>query len=696
MGSTWPRPAGALCFALLLPLILFACASRQDVTGPVVKSIRFRGNSAVSSRDLARAIATQSTGWWPFAKKHAFDPVIWAEDLKRVVRVYESRGYYNATVVSEHVDTTKAGEVRLDVQLREGEQAHVTSLEVTGLEGLPAPDREAAQGRLPLVPGRAFTEPGWASTKDRVRTTIRERGYAAATVTGEARVDRATHEAKLDIAVRPGPPSSFGDIRIDTRGGTAIKPNWIWEEVRQAIPEGRRFSDADLVEARRRVTGMGVFGAVQVTAGDPDPDTGRVPVLVETQEAPFHTLRLGGGIRVDQIRNEGRVIGEWTNRNFLGGMRRLTAHAEAGWAFIPSLIAPESSFGGSASRRDGPIGRAKVAFEQPRLFGIVALRQLTSFDLDRTLEQTYDQAAGRFAIGVLWRPRTSLTLTPTYHLEGEFLNGATPGTVFTSPLTLGCQTTSQSCFVWLSYLEEAISWDRRDDPLEPRRGYYASLDLQQGGGPLGGTYKYLRFLPELRGFLTPGEGPLTFAARLRVGELYPAEGTESAVDTRFYSGGAFSMRGFNERRLSPLLLTTPPATSSNPQPTPFTLPVGGNGLFDGSFEVRWAMTEHLVLAVFVDVGQVTEGRLGPSALGHLLYAAGVGARYRTPIGPIRVDLGVRLPFGTPPPLFVPGPSGQIVQQTYAVNDTCFGIGRSVSTLVGDSRCALHISIGEAF
>src|SRR5579871_5061551 len=174
MGSLSLRAAGAVCFALLLPVILSGCAARQDVTGPVVKSLRFRGNSAVSSRDLSRALATQSTGWWPFAKKHVFDPIIWAEDLKRVVRVYESRGYHDATVVSEHVDSTKAGEVRLEVEVREGQRTHVASLAVTGLDGLSPPDRAAAQDRLPLAPGGAFTEQGWASTKDRVRTTLRE------------------------------------------------------------------------------------------------------------------------------------------------------------------------------------------------------------------------------------------------------------------------------------------------------------------------------------------------------------------------------------------------------------------------------------------------------------------------------------------------------------------------------------------
>jgi translocation and assembly module TamA len=693
------RRGSSAALVALVPLVAAACAARQDVPGPEVKSIRFRGNHAVSSGDLEDAIATQATAWWPFAKKRAFDPVIWDQDLRRIVRLYEARGYYGAAVVQSHVETPKPGQVRLEVEVREGEPVRVASLAVTGLEALPAPDRGAATERLPLAPGRVFTEADWAATKEHIRGALRGRGYAGVQVDGEARVDRGTRAAALAVAARPGPSCAFGDIRVDTRDGKHIQPAWVWEEVRQAIPEGRRFSDADIAEARRRVIGMGVFGAVKVAAGEPDPSTGRVPVLVETQEAPFHTLRLGGGLRVDQIRNEGRLVAEWTNRDFLGGMRRLTAHAEAGWAFIPSIISLGGASTTTTASRNGPVGRGRLAFEQPRFLGHPTLREQSSFDLDRTLEQTYDQAAGRLANGIAWRPRASLTLSPSYHLEGEYLNGATPGTVYTAPLTLGCHTTGQSCFVWLSYLEEAVTWDRRDDPLEPRNGFYASLSVQEGGGPLGGTFEYVRVLPEVRGYVTFARGAVTLASRLRVGELYPASGNpdDSAVDTRFYAGGAFSMRGFNERRLSPLLLTTPPPTSANPNPTPFTQPIGGNGLFDGSFEVRWSVTAHLIIAAFLDAGEVTQGRLAAADLGHLLYAVGLGVRYLTPIGPVRLDFGRRLPLGQPPPLFVVDSLGQITQQSYAVNDSCLGLGGSgVSTLVGDNLCALHISIGEAF
>jgi translocation and assembly module TamA len=655
MGESRDRLADAPRLALLLPLLVLGCAAHQDVPGPLVKSIRFRGNHAVSSSALADAIMTQRTGWWPFATRHGFDPVVWDRDLDRIVRFYEARGYYDAKVTKVHVDTAKAGEVRLEVEVQEGEPTHLSSLEVKGLDGLPEADREA-------------------------------------------RVDRATRVATAKIEAHPGPLSSFGEIRIDSHGETAIRPQWIWDEVRQAIPEGRRFSDEDLAEARKRLVGMGVFGGVKVAAGAPDPATGRLPVLVETREAPFHTLRLGGGLRVDQIRNEGRFIAEWTNRNFLGGLRRLTAHAEAGWAVIPSLFAVQNQTG-TVEERNGPVGRARLTFEQPRLFGRPPLRWTTSFDLDRTLEQTYDQAAGRFATGIAWRPRSSLTLGPSYHLEGEYLNGATPGTAFSAPLTLGCQTTGNSCFVWLSYVEAAITWDRRDDPLEPHKGFYLGLSVQQGGGPLGGTFDYTRVVPEARAFLSFADNAVTLAARARLGALYPSSGNpeDSAVDTRFYSGGAFSMRGFNERRLSPLLLTTTPATPSNPNPPTFTLPIGGNGLVDSSFEVRWRATTNLVIAAFVDIGQVTSDTLSVSDFAHLQYAVGIGARYLTPIGPIRVDFGRRLLLGQPVPLFVVNAAGQITQQSYAVNESCFGLGGSgVPTPVPDGLCAIHVSIGEAF
>jgi translocation and assembly module TamA len=549
--------------------------------------------------------------------------------------------------------------------------------------------------------GDAFEEERWQEATAELRDRLRERGYARAEVLGEARVGVDTQRVSLKIEARPGRRYRFGEIRVSTNGGTAIPAPWIWEEVRLAISEGERYSPSALVDARRRLTGMGVFAMAEVIEGEPSSADGSdlLPVVVNTREAPLHTLRLGGGLRIDQIRNEARLLSEWINRNFRGGMRRLTARVELGWAFLPNIFASFQG-GSSEARRNGPVLRSYVEFEQPRFLGRPTLRERSLLEVARTMEQAYDVLGARLINGVIWRPTTSFTLYPSYHLETYLLDGAANTGVVSAPLALGCHTTDQECWIWLSYIEEVLTLDRRDNLLEPREGWYASLSLQQGGGPLQGDYTFLRVLPELRGYASFGaDRALTLAARARVGELLPSSGDpdDTAVVTRFYTGGAFSMRGFNERRLSPLLLVTPLPTDSNPTPNSYSVPVGGNGLIDGSFELRYELTGDLVGAAFVDFGQVTRDRLRFSDVKTTLIAVGVGLRYRTPVGPVRVDVGVRLPVGTLPPLLVQDMNGAITQVPYAQNKSCFGVGGSSGDgVVGDGLCVLHISIGEAF
>jgi len=209
---------------------------------------------------------------------------------------------------------------------------------------------------------------------------------------------------------------------------------------------------------------------------------------------------------------------------------------------------------------------------------------------------------------------------------------------------------------------------------------------------------------DLRGYLSFGEDDvLTLSARLRVGELWPTSGNpeDSAVVTRFYGGGAVSMRGFNDRRLSPLLLVQAPGAAPGAAAgVQITLPIGGDGMIDGSVETRYSLTEALRLATFVDFGQVTTAQVKLGDAAHLLWAVGVGLRYLTPIGPVRVDLARRLPFGRPPPLYVPDINGNIPSQpsySYAIDESCFGLfGSHPATQVTDNLCVLQISIGEAF
>ena len=348
--------------------------------------------------------------------------------------------------------------------------------------------------------------------------------------------------------------------------------------------------------------------------------------------------------------------------------------------------------------RSGPIARLRFEFEQPRFLGRPSLRERTTLEGDRTMEQTYNALSARAMAGVIWQVWSTLAVFPAYRIEADYLNGAPINSAATAPLTLGCETTTDHCFVWLSYLDPLITWDRRDNAFEPRRGTYISLSLQQGGGPLGGDFNYVRVLPDVRGYHSFGdEEEVTVAARLRFGELWTFSGNpdDSAVVTRFYAGGGISMRGFADRRLAPLLQVPPPPGVQIDQ---VTVPVGGNGMIDGSLELRYSLTPTLRAAAFVDFGQVRRGRLVPGDIPHVLWAVGVGhsmaharrAHPRRPGAPAAVRRPAAAARGG-------RGAGAIVQVPYVANDSCFGLfGSNVTTPVPDTMCAFHIAIGEAF
>jgi len=677
--------------------LLVGCASEQKKDARVIRDVQISGNDEISSRDIKEKIVTSKTGWWPFAHRQYFDPVTWQSDLKRIERLYVARGFYQAEVVKDEVRPDSDDGVDVAVTVSEGQPTHIGKLEVQGLDTLPPADLEGVLQKLPLASGDVFREADWESAKRVLADRVRNHGYAKASVEGRALVDVKTHLADLTLTVSPGRRYFFGEIQVDTTPGARVPGYFVWEQVHLAITEGRPFNDADLQEAQRRVFGLGVFATIRVTAGEPDETTARIPVRVIVREGPLRTVRLGMGVRADAIRNEARGIAEWTNRDFLGGMRKLSARAEAGWAFLPNVYAVATN-DVDVGPRNGPIARLRFEFEQPRFLARPSLRWRNSLEIDRTLEQTYNALSTRAMTGVVWQARSTLAIFPAYRIELDYLDGAPINSAVTAPLTLGCETISDHCFIWLSYLDGLVTWDRRDHVFDPRNGTYVSFDLQGGGGPLGGDFTYVRVLPDVRAHVSFGEeNQLTLSGRLRAGELLPWSGNpdDSAVVTRFYAGGSVSMRGFADRRLSPLLLVPPPPSAPNAQ---VTVPIGGNGLVDGSFETRYSLTRTLRVAAFVDFGQVTHARLDAGALPHVLWAVGVGVRLLTPVGPIRVDLARRLPFGNLPVLYqVDQTTGLIVPASYVPDNSCFGLfGSGGATLVTDNMCVLHFAIGEAF
>ncbi len=658
------------------------CATGEKRDAPQVHSVRIEGARRVKERDVKRRIFTTENSWIPFSRKRYFDEDAWRTDLRRIEKLYRAQGFYQAKVTKEEVKPHGKKEVDVSATVEEGEPTYIHTVNLQGLDDLPEEDRSRLQDQVKLRAGEIFVVERWDNLKKRLLHTLLEEGYAAATVQGEVKVGLDTRAADVEVRVDHGPRYRFGALSLKENTASHV-PAWrITEQAAAEATPGDWYSLKAQGAAEARVFRMGVFGAVKLKPGEPDPETLSVPLQVDVQESRIHTLSAGGGIAVDQTRQEAVATSSYVDRDFMGGLRKLTLNATAGYAWIPTFYASSAS---GAQR--GVVGSLSAELEQPRLF-FRDLKLDTKLTLERGLEPAYSYYGVRAKLGVVYTPTTHLTITPSYNLELYRLESGSAQLTGPAPaLLFGCP---QNCV--LSYAEQLVEWDMRDDRQEPHRGYYLALSLQEGGGLLGGSFGYFRVIPEARGYVSLlDEDRLTFAARVKVGTLIPTSGDDasSPIVSRFYSGGN-NMRGFNSRRLSPEFVVPQPGSAT----LGYTVPVGGDGLFEASFEARYALTATLVLAAFVDTGFVTREHIGLVGFRHnLLVAFGVGVRYRTPVGPIRVDFGYRLDIG--PPLAVTQSTGAPL--SFPARSGCFGVG-SGGPQAGapEGPCVLHISIGEAF
>ena len=475
---------------------------------------------------------------------------------------------------------------------------------------------------------------------------MHENAFAEAQILGRADVDSLAHAVDLTFAVTPGGHYTYKDFVI--RGNARVPTNRIQQEVEGVMKKGDEFQSSDLDEAQRRIYALGVFSNAQVTAGAPDPDGGTLPIIVNVAEAPFHTFRAGVGIGIDIEHQELHVTGGYTNRDFLGGLRRLDFDNLVALEWLPAVYNPiESAV---------PAFTSTLKLTQPEIFSYNT-DLVPSLQVERDAELGFGYWAFRGRVGLPWKITPSLTLTPAYSAELLVFDS---GTAFsgidlspTALLSLSCQV----CV--LSYLEQTLVWDGRNDKTEPSSGFFAQLDIQEAGGPLGGSFSNTRWLPEVRAYFPLGKLDV-LAVRLQLGALFTYGGTTSPIDQRFFLGGIDSVRGYGAQRLSPMVRVNTCAPIVNPKnpggpkiPSPLCqgvnqgvgildIQVGGNGMVEGSLELRHTLSDVFHLVAFVDTGEVTEKPFAFdfSAQG-LAITPGFGIRFITPIGALRADFAYR-------------------------------------------------------
>ncbi|PWK61619.1 autotransporter assembly complex protein TamA [Roseicyclus mahoneyensis] len=506
-------------------------------------------------------------------------------DYGRLIGILYEQGFF-APVITIRLDGRDAAGISpFDAP------AQVTRVEIDIETGPPF-----LLGRAEIGPLAANTDlpdgfrPGETATTPLLRATTRaalegwqNQGHATADVASQ-QITAQNRAAILDVAIRvdPGPVITFGSLIPE--GQQRMRVERILEIA--GLPTGEVYSPAALERAEERLRDTSVFSAVALRLRDPE--AGDVADVTATlAEAPLRRLGFGAELASD----EGLLLSAyWLHRNLLGGGERLRFDLE---------IAGIQEFEG-----DGVDAEFRARFERPATF-----TPDTSLAVEGALVFLQEPTFTIQGIGVEASLTHRLSRTVTVaggvgltYSEIEDGLGARDITRFTLPLR--------------------ATYENRDDPIDARGGAYADLTLTPfqviGGG--GGA----RFTLDGRGYWGLGAEERTrLAARVQLGSLFGGDLIDIAPDDLFYSGGSGTVRGQAYRSLGALQ---------------GGVPSGGRGFVGLSGEVRHDIGDtNFGIVGFADAGYVSEGAWGDGAADWHA-GVGLGLRYATPFGPIRIDL----------------------------------------------------------
>lgn len=644
-GRLFRSVAVGLLFLLLPACVHFRAGSEKR---PLLSDVEFLGNEKIPAKALAAAVQSQKTSLLPFTAPFYLDADVATTDMERLERFYRSRGFYQAEVRSWRIARSHEERVSLGFVINEGPRTRVREISVVGLEELPEADRKFVTRGLPLKKGVVVTEEAYDFTKRIIEDRLRMRGYAFAEVEGEVRVYPDRNMAEVTYAAAPGKRFRFGKVTIVGNDDVSQRPI-LWAA--SAIEPGSRYDERDVDEAQGDVYDLGVFRAVNVEIQDPVEGSDRLPVIVHVRETPLQGVEVGVGGGADQASQRARTRATWRHKNLFGGLDLIETTARAGYAVVPGIVDPF---------HDGPIWGGEATFRRPNfVLRNHVLSSRASYDHD--IEAAYDVDSARATVGVD-RDVSWYGVGAAYGLElYQLRNFRLAPAALDENKKARPDRCPEPCII--SFVEPHAWIDRRDDVVQPRHGWHASLRLEKGGGPLGGTHEYVKASPEVRGYLTPSlaGSRWTLAGRGKLGWLLPQSGESPSV-RRFFGGGPDSHRGYAVRRLSPMAAAKGAGT----------VPIGGDYLVETSGEARFHITGNFSGAAFVDAAQVGFDERRTFAPENLAIAIGPGIRYATPIGPVRFDIGYRLRAPD--------------QRTIDV----------ANEAVNEPLWAFHLGIGEAF
>jgi translocation and assembly module TamA len=521
-------------------------------------------------------------------------------DVQRFQSVLDSEGRYGGSVsvsIAGHplddadlpaaLEATPSGRaVPVVVGLTPGPLYHLGRIDLTG--DVP-PAARAAFGLRPGAPARAADV---LAAREQLLAALRAAGHAFAKVASPVAVLRPEALAlDVSIAVEAGPSVTLGPIGISGLGRT----NEAFIRRRLLLHPGETFNPDAIEKARQDLAGIGVFGSVRIDPATKLDAAGRLPLQITVVERPRHTVNLGASWSTDV---GGNATATWTHHNLFGNAEQLT------------LSAGVEDLGGTAALAPGYKLSADLLL--PDWGRRDQTLDLAALAVDETLE-AYSRRAVQGGATLARKLTPELTASLGVQMEEAYIVQEGVGRDYTLPQLPG-----------------ELRYDTTHAALDPARGVRAklsivpSLDLGAGGAAFVIAQASASVYLDVGALLFATTGRSVVAARALVGGVEGASTFDIPPDQRFYAGGGGSVRGFRFQSLGPQFADSKP--------------IGGTAVDTASIELRQRIGANYGVAAFVDAGQVGSG--GVPFAGAVHVGAGVGVRYYTGFGPLRLDVAL--------------------------------------------------------
>ncbi len=659
-------------------------------TLPVVRKIRFSGNTAFSDSEIERAIATRDSGcksvllsplcwigWNAFIRTERLDARELRTDIARIRVFYYRRGFRNA-----QVDTTVIRQndfVDIAFRIDEGEPVIVHDLQVHGLEDIGA--AEAIISDLDLKPERPFSEVDLTASRERIERELRRRGYADAVVLVEATIPSTdTLAAYVALQAVPGPRSRIGEIEVI--GTLEVDP----EDVKRLLTfsTGDVYDEDEIVRSQRTLYSLVLFDYVAITRRPTSPDS-TIDIQVQVNEAKMRGVQFGFGLSTTECF---QVEAGWSHRNLFSGTRTLELSAvlsNLGTATLARRFpCTQAGVQRGSELETNPYNkvnwRLRADFRQPWFLGTENWLHLGVFGERQSLPGIYARVSYGGDVRLSREISPGTALVGTYRAGRDSLEEGSADFLFCANFLI-CQPEDIAVLEqprWLSWVAVTFAQSRTDVVLNPTRGYRFTIEAETASRLTGSEWAYYRAQGEFSWFQRLGRNVL--GLRVRAGLVRPIgsglEGVElsTATDTstaepvthplkRQYAGGAFTVRGFGQNLLGPLtllanrndlqacnpddpLVTDRNTWVCNPEEAGLTSsqvfprPVGGENSVVANLELRFPFAAgRWIWVAFVDVGRVWSADAEVSGGDRIAWSPGVGIRYQSPVGPLRLDIG---------------------------------------------------------